>query len=190
MVADGAVLKLRTSEGEIFEVEAKAASMSVVIKNMIDDTEDTKETPKPCIHLQKLPSEPAKLLEMFPDLHAAVYRDGSHVAPKIDMARINEFNNSYKCRGDTRTQPLQLDLHDPLPTHFDAMGRFARSAGSECATGGPEPAVDVVNAMRQWSVTDNRHIEEKAVFVAKPIGTADDCLRKRSKVTRQSICRP
>ena len=56
MVADGALLKLRTSEGEIFEVEAKAASMSVVIKNMIDDTEDTnEEIPLPNVIRQSSP---------------------------------------------------------------------------------------------------------------------------------------
>ena len=38
MVANGAVLKLRTSEGDIFEVGKEAACMSTLIKNMVDDT--------------------------------------------------------------------------------------------------------------------------------------------------------
>ena len=47
MAADGQLLKLISSEGDIFEVEPKAACMSHIIKNMVDDCDTSEEIPLP-----------------------------------------------------------------------------------------------------------------------------------------------
>ena len=44
---DGEMLKLKSSQGEVFEVELKVACMSTLIKNMVDDSGTYEEIPLP-----------------------------------------------------------------------------------------------------------------------------------------------
>ena len=47
MAGDGELLKLKSSQGEIFEVEPEVACMSTLIKNMVDDSGTDEEIPLP-----------------------------------------------------------------------------------------------------------------------------------------------
>merc|ERR1711972_412904 len=44
---EGEMLKLKSSQGEIFEVEPEVACMSTLIKNMVDDSGTDEEIPLP-----------------------------------------------------------------------------------------------------------------------------------------------
>mmetsp|Transcript_56590 Transcript_56590/g.127701 ORF Transcript_56590/g.127701 Transcript_56590/m.127701 type:complete len:164 (+) Transcript_56590:101-592(+) len=46
-MADGDMLKLKSSQGEVFEVDQEVASMSTLIKNMVDDSGTDEEIPLP-----------------------------------------------------------------------------------------------------------------------------------------------
>jgi len=46
-MGDGELLKLKSSQGEIFEVEPEVACMSTLIKNMVDDSGTDEEIPLP-----------------------------------------------------------------------------------------------------------------------------------------------
>merc|ERR1712032_1721049 len=47
MAGEGEMLKLKSSQGEIFEVEPEVACMSTLIKNMVDDSGTDEEIPLP-----------------------------------------------------------------------------------------------------------------------------------------------
>ncbi|CAK0838284.1 unnamed protein product [Prorocentrum cordatum] len=47
MAGDGELLKLKSSQGEVFEVEPEVACMSTLIKNMVDDSGTDEEIPLP-----------------------------------------------------------------------------------------------------------------------------------------------
>eukprot|EP00450_Noctiluca_scintillans_P005353 CAMPEP_0194490252 /NCGR_PEP_ID=MMETSP0253-20130528/9534_1 /TAXON_ID=2966 /ORGANISM="Noctiluca scintillans" /LENGTH=214 /DNA_ID=CAMNT_0039330861 /DNA_START=33 /DNA_END=674 /DNA_ORIENTATION=+ len=47
MAGDGEMLKLKSSQGEVFEVEPEVACMSTLIKNMVDDSGTDEEIPLP-----------------------------------------------------------------------------------------------------------------------------------------------
>eukprot|EP00448_Togula_jolla_P022493 CAMPEP_0170590944 /NCGR_PEP_ID=MMETSP0224-20130122/12138_1 /TAXON_ID=285029 /ORGANISM="Togula jolla, Strain CCCM 725" /LENGTH=223 /DNA_ID=CAMNT_0010914771 /DNA_START=94 /DNA_END=766 /DNA_ORIENTATION=- len=47
MALEGELLKLKSSQGEIFEVEPEVACMSTLIKNMVDDSGTDEEIPLP-----------------------------------------------------------------------------------------------------------------------------------------------
>merc|ERR1712080_787590 len=47
MATGGDMLKLKSSQGEIFEVEPEVACMSTLIKNMVDDSGTDEEIPLP-----------------------------------------------------------------------------------------------------------------------------------------------
>mmetsp|Transcript_51189 Transcript_51189/g.136369 ORF Transcript_51189/g.136369 Transcript_51189/m.136369 type:complete len:165 (+) Transcript_51189:118-612(+) len=47
MAGDGEQLKLKSSQGEVFEVEPEVACMSTLIKNMVDDSGTDEEIPLP-----------------------------------------------------------------------------------------------------------------------------------------------
>lgn len=47
MAGDGELLKLKSSQGEIFEVEPDVACMSTLIKNMVEDSGTDEEIPLP-----------------------------------------------------------------------------------------------------------------------------------------------
>ncbi|CAE8674022.1 unnamed protein product, partial [Polarella glacialis] len=47
MAAEGEMLKLKSSQGDVFEVEPEVACMSTLIKNMVDDSGTDEEIPLP-----------------------------------------------------------------------------------------------------------------------------------------------
>eukprot|EP00933_Yihiella_yeosuensis_P035309 TRINITY_DN2882_c1_g1_i1.p1 TRINITY_DN2882_c1_g1~~TRINITY_DN2882_c1_g1_i1.p1 ORF type:complete len:194 (-),score=45.58 TRINITY_DN2882_c1_g1_i1:140-634(-) len=47
MAGEGELLKLRSSQGEVFEVDPEVACMSTLIKNMVDDSGTDEEIPLP-----------------------------------------------------------------------------------------------------------------------------------------------
>mmetsp|Transcript_59662 Transcript_59662/g.169722 ORF Transcript_59662/g.169722 Transcript_59662/m.169722 type:complete len:165 (-) Transcript_59662:118-612(-) len=47
MPAEGELVKLKSSQGEIFEVDTEVACMSTLIKNMVDDSGTDEEIPLP-----------------------------------------------------------------------------------------------------------------------------------------------
>jgi len=88
MAAAAPLVKLMTSDSEIFEVEASIAHQSITIKNMLDDIEDLGEIPLPNVNSATL-----KKIIQFCEHH----KSDSPDAPRGDI--IDDWDEQF-CKVD------------------------------------------------------------------------------------------